>query len=106
MKTKKQGKLKLKHFEITTIITKKIFTVFYSCFNFFATINYQDIVNITNSKYRFITDISTGTKSILVILQMLSIGGKALFAPLSHSMESIDDYRSLKHPTIPHNDHL
>ena len=59
-----------------------------------------------NSKYRFTTDISTGTKSISVFPQMLSIGIEGSFAPLPPGMTCINDHRYLKQPKCPHNSHL
>ena len=68
------------------------FMAFFSNANSFVTIIYQDIRNIINSKYIFITGVSTDAKSFLV-LQMLSTGVEASFAPLPHSMKvlEIDD---------------
>ena len=59
-----------------------------------------------NAKYRFTTDISNGTKSISVFLQVLSIGVEASFELLPPSMKGIDDHCYLKRPTCPHNSHL
>ena len=42
----------------------------------------------------------TGTKAILFILQILSLGIEASFIPLSHNMKIVDHQSSLKHPTF------
>ena len=51
-------------------------------------------------KFRIMTGIRTSTKSIVFVLQMLSIGVEASVLPLSHNMNSIDHQSSLKHPTL------